>query len=528
MRKQLTCLFAAGALLVVPGFVFGQSDFTGGGDGVSWEDAANWSDGIPSGVNADIEDGFAVTLVTDQSVNDLDVVGDQSSGVASLEHTAGTVTSSSWVKVGGAFEDTTSVGEYNLSGTASVSTFVAQIGFLGGTGTLSVSDSASVDASVAMNIAGGNINALEVAQNSIATLNISDNATLTVGRLNMGAAGSVATVNQTGGSLLSSTWVAMSNFGSGMATYNISGGSLTANDGNIAVGQEGPGELNISGTAVVLQMSGEGNKLVVGGVDDPGFAQDGMGMLNITGSLASITCADFEVAATAGSEGTVSWTADADGITTIVSADNSELDAGTARLVLDLSADPASTTAGTEYLLVDNGAAVAGTFEGLAEGATVSIGGENEGTISYVGGTDGFDIVVTAVGGAGLIGDFNGDMVVDCDDLDSYIGILNTSAAGQEELNLVGGDMITLEDANFHIANLVVTTNGIEGTFPGDADCSGTVDVLGDAFILVGSLGLSGRNFGQGDFDFNGTVDVLGDAFILVGNLGMSNESPAP
>ena len=511
---------------MVPGFVFGQSDFTGGGDGVSWEDAANWSDGIPDGVNADIQDGFDAVLSSDQSINELDVVGDQSNGTASVAHATGTLTSGGWMKVGGQFEGVTSTGEYTMSGTASaVGQTFTQIGFVGGTGTLSVSDSANFETIEGLNIASGNTAVIDVGSNSTGTLNISDDATVSAGRLNMGGAGSVATVNQTGGSLTSNNWVALANFGAGGdATYNISGGSVTASNGNFAVGQEGSGTLNVSGTAVVTQAvtTQVGDAMLV--ALDP----TSTGLLSIDGSQASVSAVDLRVAGSAGSDGTLSWTADAGGVTSIVSGDNTEFGAGTSNLVLDLSADPASATSGTEYLLIDNGAAVSGTFTGLAEGATVSIGGENEGTISYVGGTDGFDIVVTAVGGAGLIGDFNGDMVVDCDDLDSYIGIINTSAAGQEELNLVGGDMITLEDANFHIANLVVTTNGIEGTFPGDADCSGTVDVLGDAFILVGSLGLSGRNFGQGDFDFNGTVDVLGDAFILVGNLGMSNESPAP
>ena len=58
---------------------------------------------------------------------------------------------------------------------------------------------------------------------------------------------------------------------------------------------------------------------------------------------------------------------------------------------------------------------------------------------------------------------------------------------------------------------------------PGDANLDGRVDVLGDAFELVGNLGTTGgATFAQGDFDGDGDVDVLGDAFILVGNLGRS------
>ena len=59
--------------------------------------------------------------------------------------------------------------------------------------------------------------------------------------------------------------------------------------------------------------------------------------------------------------------------------------------------------------------------------------------------------------------------------------------------------------------------------FLGDLNLDGTVDVLGDAFILIGSLGSSVLSYAQGDIDLNGTVDVLGDAFILIGNLGRTN-----
>ena len=57
-------------------------------------------------------------------------------------------------------------------------------------------------------------------------------------------------------------------------------------------------------------------------------------------------------------------------------------------------------------------------------------------------------------------------------------------------------------------------------------NCDGIVDVLGDAFLLVGSLNSPATMYSQGDLNFNGSVDVLGDAFILVGNLGSSNAAP--
>ena len=133
------------------------------------------------------------------------------------------------------------------------------------------------------------------------------------------------------------------------------------------------------------------------------------------------------------------------------------------------------------------------------------------------------EILATAIV---VVGDSDGDMDVDCDDLDSYVGNLNTSVAGSTglaNLDIDGDEMLTLEDANEAITTLVVTSNGITGTFPGDFDCNGTVDVLNDAFVLVGNLGGPVTMYSEGDANFDGFVDILGDAFILVGNLGESN-----
>ena len=72
---------------------------------------------------------------------------------------------------------------------------------------------------------------------------------------------------------------------------------------------------------------------------------------------------------------------------------------------------------------------------------------------------------------------------------------------------------------------MVETSNGETGTFAGDLNLDGTVNVLDDAFGLVANLGNSATSWSQGDFSGDGTVNVLGDAFSLVGNLGMSNSS---
>ena len=62
---------------------------------------------------------------------------------------------------------------------------------------------------------------------------------------------------------------------------------------------------------------------------------------------------------------------------------------------------------------------------------------------------------------------------------------------------------------------------------PGDANLDGRVDVLGDAFILIGNLGTTTNlAFADGNFNGDGLVDVLGDAFILINNLGSDVRPP--
>ena len=90
---------------------------------------------------------------------------------------------------------------------------------------------------------------------------------------------------------------------------------------------------------------------------------------------------------------------------------------------------------------------------------------------------------------AGVAGDFNGDGIVDCDDMDGYVNNLDVAAVGAlAPLDIDGDMMITADDAELCITTLVVTQpNGVTGTALGDLNCDGSVSVLGDAFALVGS-----------------------------------------
>ena len=131
------------------------------------------------------------------------------------------------------------------------------------------------------------------------------------------------------------------------------------------------------------------------------------------------------------------------------------------------------------------------------------------------------------VGGSAATGDFTGNGIVDCDDLDGFINNIGNPATGMlANLDIDSDGTITDEDADETIRTLVVTSNGITGTLPGDLNCDGAVNVLGDAFALVGSLGQTVTSYSDGDVNFDGIVNVLGDAFILVGNLGETNTAP--
>ena len=121
-------------------------------------------------------------------------------------------------------------------------------------------------------------------------------------------------------------------------------------------------------------------------------------------------------------------------------------------------------------------------------------------------------------------GDFELDGDVDPDDVDFYSGNLDQMAVGDlVQLDLDGDGIVTLDDHDFHIENLLQISDNRVGTIVGDINLDGTVDVLGDAFPLIGNLGsTSGVGYATGDLNADGAVDVLVDGFRLIANIGSS------
>ena len=127
--------------------------------------------------------------------------------------------------------------------------------------------------------------------------------------------------------------------------------------------------------------------------------------------------------------------------------------------------------------------------------------------------------------GVPLIGDFDSDGDVDIDDINAFAGNFAATPSGDlAQLDLNGDGEITFADLEVHVTTYVQTSNGQTGTFLGDLNLDGTVNVLGDAFTLIGSLGGAATSYAQGDVNLDGTVNVLEDAFELIGSLGSSNE----
>lgn len=117
-------------------------------------------------------------------------------------------------------------------------------------------------------------------------------------------------------------------------------------------------------------------------------------------------------------------------------------------------------------------------------------------------------------------GDFDLDGDVDGDDIDFYADNFGPASGIVTELmDLDGNLQINILDHNLHVNTLVETTVGV-GTLIGDIDLNGTVDVLGDAFVLIANLGNTDTDWASGDLNADNVTNVLGDAFLLISNLG--------
>ena len=128
-----------------------------------------------------------------------------------------------------------------------------------------------------------------------------------------------------------------------------------------------------------------------------------------------------------------------------------------------------------------------------------------------------FDVV-------GELGDFSLSGSVGAEDIDFFTDQLDQVVdvdSELRELDLDGDGTITLDDHDLLVTSLVETSLGTQGTFVGDLNLDGRVDVVDDAFILVSNLDdPNALGYASGDLNADGIVDVVNDAFRLIENLG--------
>jgi len=195
------------------------------------------------------------------------------------------------------------------------------------------------------------------------------------------AGGSVGTFTLNAGTLINlagDTHIGLD----GTATWNQSSGTFSAAGLHIGRFQSPNATMDLSGNAIVSTAF-----LLMSDAAD-GFVNAIQSDLNITGSGVTLDAAN----AVFRSKANVNFVADAAGVSAIgISGGIFELfsGAGSSDLTVDLSSFGG---AGDVVLFDSTTTAAVGTFNGLAEGAVVPGAGGR--SITYVGGIDGFDIVL--------------------------------------------------------------------------------------------------------------------------------------
>ena len=183
---------------------------------------------------------------------------------------------------------------------------------------------------------------------------------------------------------------------------------------------------------------------------------------------------------------------------------------------------PPNLELGAESPAIDSGMALAGFNDGFT-GNAADLGAYERGKPIPVYGVGG-NIGLGDLPEPSVLGDFDGDGDVDLADLDQYNGNIGATLIGTLiDLDLNGDGNVEANDFIQHYTDLVETSNGGKGTFAGDSNLDGTVDVLSDAFALVASLGGFATSWSQGDFNADETVDVVNDAFAMIASLGNTN-----
>ena len=129
-----------------------------------------------------------------------------------------------------------------------------------------------------------------------------------------------------------------------------------------------------------------------------------------------------------------------------------------------------------------------------------------------------FGFRIASLGGASVLGDFDGDGDVDADDVD----ILCANMGGDlDPYDLNSDGVVDEDDMIFHVETLVEWDNGVTngvGTYQGDFNLDGVVNAT-DLQIMQGSFGSSGVGFAAGNANCDTVVNAT-DLQILQGVFG--------
>lgn len=575
--RKLTCGAVLSTLLLgVSSLAQAQSAWTNGNGNNNWDDPLNWDNGFPTGANATVNlDGASRAIISATPTNGVvDIfVGNGAGEVGQIDHTAGTAATGTgnWAFIG----DGGGTGTYNLADTAgtggSLTGFATGSGsFSGGriyvgidpgsNGTLNINTSgtlattndgesfvvgtAGATGSGTVNLDNGTIDSggeVWIGRDGPGTLNMSGGSVqsddwFVVGR----DSGAVGEFNMTGGSVdvavggETDRFLVVGSFGGSTGTLNASGGTINSTAGAGAyIGEGGTGTFNLSSSAILNT-----NNLRIG-------LNDGaIGEFAITGSSASVSVAgDLTIGLNADgvettAEGTLSFIADASGITPITTMGAVNLSAGTGDfLSVDLSALTPGVGNHSNILLVD-GATSIGEFDGLFQGSQAAVDGS--GNAYFIDYSVAGDIRLTAnavftnqwfVDGGGLFNTASNWQTNTVPTTDAIFGGALTAPMTPDDPVLLTTNR-SLQTVTFSNANdyIIDSQNGTETlTLTGPAEIrtqsgrhwirSRLAGTAGANFSGAGELVLDGSNSFTGGITVNDTqVSVTNAAAIPAGN----------
>lgn len=269
-----------------------------------WNTASNWNPaGVPNGAAAVVNTNTgSIATITATPSNPADVIVGTGAGTGRLDHTAGTLTTGSWVKIG----HNGGNGTYNLANTGG--TGGALTGFGPGSGSLSMTggefrlggDAASTGTGTFNMHTSGTVTvnngAARIGQNGNGVLKIDSGTFGKTGSGNLvvgGTSGVTGSIQISGGTLNNNGEFQIGDTAGSIGTVTLNSGAINTGSWTSIGRRTGNGTVNINGGT--FTKTGSGTAFIVG---------DGSaGTLNQTGGTLN-TEGEFRIAGGAGSNGT--------------------------------------------------------------------------------------------------------------------------------------------------------------------------------------------------------------------------------